>query len=84
MLVCGAEYCGNVAAEDVLEGSITKTENGFKKIEKIIKVPANNVTVYNIMLDLYPNQTDATIEQRSIVANGIHTGDLYAQGLNED
>jgi len=82
MKICNANNyeCENVAASDVYRGDITQTINGYQEIIKINKIPANNVTVYNLMLDLERN---IPITQRTIVANNIYTLDLYAQAMNE-
>ena len=79
MKICNNE-CKNIAASDVDEGDITQTINGYQEIIQINKIPANNVTVYNLMLDLEKN---TPIIHRTIIANNIHTFDLYAQSMNE-
>lgn len=69
----------NVAAKDVKTGDITpvnEIENEFEKVEK------NFILwewVYNLELDL---PADTPLCQRTIVSNGIHTLDLYAQSFN--
>ena len=76
--------CDNVAASKVSIGDLTKTIHGFQKVVKINKRAANNDMVYNIMLDMYPrNKTLNSVIKRGIIANGIFTLDLYAQGMNE-
>eukprot|EP01083_Nonionella_stella_P087667 243947_1 len=84
MKICHGEgqsmECENIAASNVFEGNWTQTSNGYQTIVKINQIPAHNVTVYNAWLDMLPNQP---MIKRSIIANGIHTLDLYAQSINE-
>eukprot|EP01083_Nonionella_stella_P042356 114444_1 len=72
--------CQNIAASDVYTGDITQTINGYQEIIEIKKIHANNVMVYNLMLDLDEN---IPINQRTIIGNNIHSLDLYAQKMNE-
>eukprot|EP00485_Elphidium_margaritaceum_P007768 CAMPEP_0202703890 /NCGR_PEP_ID=MMETSP1385-20130828/16681_1 /ASSEMBLY_ACC=CAM_ASM_000861 /TAXON_ID=933848 /ORGANISM="Elphidium margaritaceum" /LENGTH=358 /DNA_ID=CAMNT_0049361811 /DNA_START=33 /DNA_END=1109 /DNA_ORIENTATION=- len=81
MKICD-EQCGNMAAADVLVGDLTQTVYGLQEIVAIDKVQASNATVYNIMLDMNADNSSAH-HQRSMVANHIHTFDLYVQAMNE-
>ena len=70
----------NVAAKNVIIGDITESINYKQTIIEIQQIPANGVMVYNFEFDI---PEESPINNRILIANGIHTYDYIAQKQNK-